>query len=136
MKAFMNRAPGLAVLITAVLGFQCGTKPPEVADAGEPDAGATEADAGVLGAGVTDLDGLDDALELSLAQAYLPVLALHPPASSPPPTVDPGVAAALQPVGHARLRNRRQRHGRSRRPGLRDPRLPLIRQVEEATINP
>ena len=136
MKAFMNRAPGLAVLITAVLGFQCGTKPPEVADAGEPDAGATEADAGVLDAGVTDLDGLDDALELSLAQAYLSVLALYPPASSPPPTVDPGVAAALQPVGHARLRNRRQRHGRSRRPGLRDPRLPLIRQVEEATINP
>ncbi len=95
MKAFMNRAPWLAVSITALLGFECGTKPLELVDAGEPDAGATAADggdldagqadagpadAGVVDAGVTDLDGdgLDDALELSLAQAYLPVLAMHP----------------------------------------------------------
>ena len=96
MKAFMNRAPWPAVLITAVLGVQCGTRPPEIVDAGEPDAGATEADggavdsgltldAGVVDAGVADLDGdgLDDALELSLAQAYLPVLALHPQDACP-----------------------------------------------------
>ncbi len=97
----MNRASSLAVLITAALSLQCGTKPPVVVDAGEPDAGAPEVDAGEVDSGVTtdagtadageqdagvvdagpvdlDGDGLDDALELSLAQAYLPVLAVHP----------------------------------------------------------
>ena len=86
----------LAVIVAGLFAVACGTKPSSD-DAGLPDANVFEVDAGSVDSGVDagapdagfdagvpdagidlDRDGLDDALEASLAQAYLPVLAVHP----------------------------------------------------------
>lgn len=90
----MNRR--VLVLLCAALSFACGTTPGLEADAsvGEPDAGAVDSgradsgtDAGIdagVDAGIDlDRDGLDDAFEAALAQAYLPVLAMHPQDACP-----------------------------------------------------
>lgn len=102
----MNRSSLLLILFAV---SNCGVRPAEDLDAGQPDASVEPQDAGAEDAGTPDagtpdagpidagapdagapdagfdldLDGLDDALEAQLAQSYLPVLGVHPQDACP-----------------------------------------------------